>query len=278
MPRKHYQGPVMSTLLALAEAELGPGAVIHRVTHGHDQHGRPTVLVEAGDASTAPATPMRPEPAGAPRVTIPLDGPIVLAFVGPTGAGKTTTIAKLASHPDVFAGRTVGLLGLDTFRVGAAEQLGWHAWLGQCRVEMVHAAADLPRARRRLDGCDVILVDCPGRGPRQRQDARVVQSLLTSLAPHEVHLVLPAGMHPARLRQLMAHHRADGVTHLLASKMDEFPDDWSVFELAAERQLPMRWLTDGQGIPGDLRPAAARLEASQARARGVAYTAAMGVA
>jgi flagellar biosynthesis GTPase FlhF len=106
----------------------------------------------------------------------------------------------------------------------------------------------------------------------------VVQSLLASLAPHEVHLVLPAGMHPARLRQLMAHHRADGVTHLLASKMDEFPDDWSVFELAAERQLPMRWLTDGQGIPGDLRPAAARLEASQARVRGHAYTAAMGVA
>lgn len=266
MPRKCYQGPILATLLALAEAELGPGAVVHGIRHGHDDDGRPLVTLEAGDPASAPATPNRPAPAVEPPA-MTLTGPIILAFVGPTGAGKTTTIAKLAAHPRVFGGRSVGLLGLDTYRVGAAEQLGCHAWVGKRPVEIAHDATDIPRALRRLAGCDMILVDCPGRGPRQRQDAQAVGALLARLQPQEVHLVLPAGMQPARLRQLLTHHRTDGVTHLLATKMDEFPDDWSVFELAAERQLPMRWMADGQRVPADLRSAIARLEASQARTR-----------
>jgi len=63
-------------------------------------------------------------------------------------------------------------------------------------------------------------------------------------------------------------YRSWGVTHLLATKLDECPDDWSLFDLASERGLPMRWITDGQGVPADVRSAGARIKASRATRAG----------
>jgi flagellar biosynthesis protein FlhF len=114
----------------------------------------------------------------------------------------------------------------------------------------------------------VLLIDCPGRGPRAQRDADAVRELVTALGAHEVHLALPAGMQREVAARLLDHHTERGVTHLLATKVDEVPDDWTLFDLAAERRLPMRWLSDGQRVPQDLRSAAPRLEAAQASARG----------
>jgi flagellar biosynthesis protein FlhF len=108
---------------------------------------------------------------------------------------------------------------------------------------------------RRLRDRDVILVDTPGRGPARLGDLADVRRVLAPLKPAEVHLVLPAGLQPRLARRLAASHRALGLTHLVATKLDECPDDTVVFDLAAELGLPMRWCTDGQEVPADLRPA-----------------------
>ena len=92
--------------------------------------------------------------------------PLVLAFVGPTGAGKTTTIAKLAAHPRLFGGAQVGIRNLDTYRVGATEQIAQHASLSNVPVAAAHRLKDLVRARHALRSCQVVLIDCPGRGPQ----------------------------------------------------------------------------------------------------------------
>jgi flagellar biosynthesis protein FlhF len=186
-------------------------------------------------------------------------GPAVVALVGPTGAGKTTTLAKLARHPRVFDGLPVGLLCLDTYRVGALEQLRIYAEIARVPLEAVYEAADLERAQRRLRHCEVVLVDTAGRGPTARRDMDATASQLKLLCPAEVHLTLPAGLQPRLARRVLDDHRIYGVTHLLATKLDEFPDDDSVFALAAEAGLPMRWWTDGQEVPMDLQPAAPRL-------------------
>src|SRR5262245_3864998 len=240
-------GAEIPALLARARALLGENARVLSLRRA----ARGGFELQAARASDRPEIhPMRPLPPLAGRL-LPR-APRVFALVGPTGSGKTTTLAKLANHPDVFAGDAVGLLCLDTYRVGAIEQARAYAELSRLPLEVVYDAGDLARALRRLRDCEVLLVDTAGRAPGRPHDLAETQALLRELAPTEVHLTLPAGLDPARARAVLAQHRPLGVTHVLATKMDEFPDDAVVDALAAEKDLPMRWRTTGQEVPGDL--------------------------
>lgn len=216
----------------------------------------PPAAAEA-NAASAPrrrfAWPFRPAPAAAASGARPQ----VIALVGPTGAGKTTTIAKLANHPQAFAGRRAGLLCMDTYRIGGVEQARQYAELSRMPFEVVWDVKEIARALRRMRECDVVLVDTPGRGPRAEADLRETHQRLLALAPAEVHLVLPAGQQPALARRVLAAHLPLGVTHLLPTKLDEYPDERGLFELAREYGLPMRWLADGQEVPRDLQRAPA---------------------
>ncbi len=189
----------------------------------------------------------------------------VIALVGPTGSGKTTTIAKLATHPEIFGGTRVGILGLDTYRVGAVEQLETYAELAGIPCEIAWLEADVRRAMQRLSDCDVILVDTPGRGPRQEGDLSRIRDWLHRLRPDEVHLTLAAGRMPAVTRATIDQFASFGVTHALPTKLDECPDDLRVFDVATERGLRIDWLTDGQEVPGDIRSAARESAESAAR-------------
>jgi flagellar biosynthesis protein FlhF len=279
VPLKTYRGSAAAPLLAQAQTELGPEAVVIR-TEMVDG----AIELLAADAETAAAVGklMGKTAPAAPRVTLsaakgpspdtaaPQPAPRrrdIIALVGPTGAGKTTSIAKLASSTRIWAGRRVGLIGLDTYRVGAVEQLAAYATTHDLPVETVYEPSDVQPALKRLTRCEVLLIDCPGRGPRNQRDADAVRDLLTHLAPHEIHLALPAGLQRQIAARLIEHHAARGMTHLLATKVDEVPDDWTLFELAAERRIPMRWLSDGQRVPQDLRSATPRLTAAQASLR-----------
>jgi flagellar biosynthesis protein FlhF len=302
VPLKTYRGASVGPLLAQAQAELGADAVVIKVEGAAGQlelmaadpetasalaalapaRGAPSgrVVREAPAAKTEAPRPVATAPIGrssapatprpaAPRAPAPpsAHSPHILAFVGPTGAGKTTTVAKLAAHPRVFEGRRVGLLNLDTYRVGAAEQLAAYAELEQVKLATAYEPNDLWRALDQLKGSEIILVDCPGRGARTQQDHDAVVRILASLQPAETHLVLPVGMQPELVRRTIEHHRRLGVTHLLASKVDEMPDDWILFDIAVALGLPMRWLSDGQRVPQDIRAATARLDAARGSAR-----------
>ncbi|MFN8588901.1 MAG: hypothetical protein U1E86_27950 [Burkholderiaceae bacterium] len=181
--------------------------------------------------------------------------PRVVALVGPTGAGKTTTLAKLARHPLAFGGSRVGVLCLDTWRLGAVEQARLAAELAQIPFEVAYDATDLGPALERLSACEIVLVDTPGRGPRAIADLREAQALLQALAPDEVHLVLPAGLQRPLARNMLTAHLPFGVTHLLLTKLDEYADERTVFELARQFGVPMRWVADGQDVSRHLQPA-----------------------
>lgn len=297
MPRRTYQGGSVAELLLRAQRDLGPGAVILRVTQKRSALGGPLIEIEAGDEADAAAARAVPSPAvrpaprapaapGAPRAAVPVAAPrapqpagrLTLALVGPTGAGKTSTIAKLAGYAGIFGTRSVGLLGLDTYKAGAVEELQTLGGLAGRPVAIAYDLADLPRARKALADCDVVLVDCPGRGPRTGSDSESVAALLRALAPAETHLVLSAGLQEGVVRRHVQAYRRFGITHLLATKLDECPDDWTPFDVAAAEGLPMRWLADGQRIPHDLRAADARLEAARQSLRRARPTAQAGVA
>ncbi|MDX2191755.1 MAG: hypothetical protein NW201_00280 [Gemmatimonadales bacterium] len=297
MPLKQYTGPVIGPILDRIQEELGPDAEVLNVEQRRAPGGRTILLVTAGDPESiaaavrdgrrpstmagtaapaaAPAPPLvsrsaeREDPRLAGRQDPPPQalarrGAVdVLAIVGPTGAGKTTTVAKLAGHARIFGGRAIGLLSLDTFRVGALDQLAQYAELFARPMAVAYEPADLPRALAELKGCDVILVDCPGRGPKMQRDAELVRVMLQALQPQETHLAIPVGLRADLVARTIAAHRPLGVTHLLATKVDEAPQDWSVFDAAVEANLPMRWLADGQRVPHDVRAAEGRLQSAR---------------
>ena len=286
MPPETFAGSDLSTLFARARTALGADAVLLDLQRfGAGRTARFVLTVCApGEAPIAsrPQRPSRPQPAVRPSVpsrpamrpaaTVPAAGmaprrpggpgrtgadPVVVALVGPTGAGKTTTIAKLANHPEVFGGWSAGLLSLDTYRIGALEQSRIYAELSGLPFEVAYEEGDIAAALRRLGTREVVLVDTAGRSPRRAADLATTRRQLACLQPDEIHLVLPAGLHPGHARRLLDEHRPLGVTHLLATKLDECPDDTTVFALAAEHGLPMRWAATGQEVPGDLSAAAA---------------------
>jgi flagellar biosynthesis protein FlhF len=261
MKLETFRGAVLQQALASARRALGDDAMIVRTRSARD--GVEVVAVRPDELSRYRAR-LLPEPL--PDLTTRLgrraDRPWLLALVGPTGAGKTTTLAKLAIHPQAFGALKVGLLSLDTYRVGALEQLEMLAEIARLQMEVVYAPAEVPGALQRLQHCDVVLVDTPGRSPKEPALNAEWGALLRAMQPDETHLVLPASI---RTDIGVAVHRAyepHGVTHLLLSKLDEVPGEVGVTSLSLAIELPARWVTDGQEIPSDLRPAPARILAS----------------
>ena len=266
MPLEIFSGGKIAALLEHAARALGPDAVALEVRTVPGPDGGTAFELLAGDpadagrldaaareiASRPEIAPLPPRPGTPGRAG---RRPLVVALVGPTGAGKTTTLAKLAAHPKVFGRRGVGLLTLDTYRVGAVDQLRTYADITELPLEIVHESGDLGPALRRLRSRRVVLVDTPGRGPRRGADSDLLQHWLHRVSPDEVHLVLPAGTRADVARRQIAHYVSRGATHLLATKLDEVPGDGTLFDLAAEFRLPMRWVTDGQEVPFDLHAA-----------------------
>jgi flagellar biosynthesis protein FlhF len=256
-----FRGAQLQAALASARHALGDDAMIVRTRNTRDGVEVMAVRADELDRYRQRLQPL-PLPDLASRAASRGDRPWVLALVGPTGAGKTTTLAKLAIHPQAFGGLKVGLLSLDTYRVGALEQLEILAEIARLPMEVVYAAAEVEGALQRLAGCDVVLVDTPGRSPKEPALNAEWGELLLALRPDETHLVLPAMV---RGDIALAVHRAYepfGLTHLLLSKLDEVPGDVGITSLSLALEMPSRWVTDGQEIPSDLRPAPARILAS----------------
>ena len=253
-----FHGTDLRRVFDEARQALGDDAIIVR-SHMSRDSGHQRVVVIAARAADVERLRLQLSPE-APILQKAVGGrgrfgPYVVALVGPTGAGKTTTAAKLALHPEAFGDKRVGLLTLDTFRVGAIEQMQAFAEIAELDLEVVYDEREAIGALARLDDCDVVIVDTPGRGPRSREDSARWQALVKPLSPDEIHLVVPATIRTDVAVALRDVYAPVGPTHVIISKADEAPEDGGLAALAASLDLPSRWMTDGQAIPDDLRSA-----------------------
>ena len=189
-------------------------------------------------------------------------GPRVIALVGPTGVGKTTTIAKLMLNREAFGGRRVGVITLDTKRIAAVDQVRRLASIARCRLEPVYRPDELPRAMERLAACELIFVDTPGCGLYQRVTLERLGAFLEILQPVESHLVMGAGTRLEDMVEVAQRFRGLGANRLLLTKLDETRRIGAAAELAARTRLPLSYLATGQSIPGDLKRARAQLLAA----------------
>lgn len=237
-----------------ARAALGEDAFIVR-SDVRRSHGRMRVEVVAARAAAlqqlrsrvAPAGPLLPTAEARSR-----RGPFVMALVGPTGAGKTTTAVKLALNAAAFGSQRVGLLSFDTYRVGALEQMQQFADVGGLDLEVAYEVIEVPAALRRLERNSVIIIDTPGRSPREQESNSHWRAMLRAAAPDEVHVVLPATIRTDFAPRLPHAFGDCRPTHLLVTKVDECDTSSALVELSAQIELPMRWIADGQRVPDDM--------------------------
>jgi flagellar biosynthesis protein FlhF len=179
----------------------------------------------------------------------------VVALVGPTGAGKTTTLAKLAARSALVERRRVGLITLDTFRVGGVEQIqAYAAMIGVPAVVAVDAR-DLQRGLDRLADRERIYIDTAGRSPRDVEATTELAAALEAVPGREVHLVLTAGATPEANDAIFARHQPLAVDRLLFTKIDEADDLEELVRAPSRLGRPVSHLSAGQRVPEDLEDA-----------------------
>lgn len=192
---------------------------------------------------------------GSPIRTHPGDRRIV-ALVGPTGVGKTTTVAKLAAGFRIEARRRVGLLTIDTFRIAAVQQLKAYAEIMDLPMEVVERPDQMATALDQLGDVDLVLIDTAGRSPSS--DARIDQlvDLLRSAQPDETHLVLSATSSASVIRSAVDGFAPVRPTSAILTKLDEAPHTAAVLSAIAASDhfagVPISYLTHGQQVPDDI--------------------------
>ena len=179
----------------------------------------------------------------------------IAALVGPTGVGKTTTLAKLAAIYKLRENCRVGLMTLDTFRVAAVEQLKTYSDIIRIPMQVVSSPREIQEALRRMADFDLILIDTTGRS--QRDDLRIheLRSYLLEAGADEIHLVLSATTRPRVLKQVAEQFSVVGTTSLIVTKLDESAGLGNLLPLVESSQLPISYVTNGQNVPEDIETA-----------------------
>lgn len=183
----------------------------------------------------------------------------VVALVGPTGVGKTTTIAKLAANFRLRERRRVGLITVDTYRIAAVEQLRTYADIMDLPMEVVSTPKEMREAVRRFADLDLVLLDTAGRSPRDEVKIQELRAFVGEAQADEVHLVVSAvsGMHA--LRSTVERFAVTGATSMILTKLDEASGFGHLLPVL-RGPLPLSYVTAGQNVPDDIEAAdAARL-------------------
>ena len=178
--------------------------------------------------------------------------PRVAALVGPTGVGKTTTLAKLAANFRLRDGVRVGLITVDTYRVAAVDQLRTYANLIDVPMHVVTTPREMPQALDDLAGNDLVLIDTAGRSPQDDLRIQELRGFLQAARADEVHLVLSLTAGLRHLSLAVDRFRRVGPTAVLLTKLDEASGCGSILSAARQAELPLSYLTTGQDVPDDI--------------------------
>ncbi len=179
----------------------------------------------------------------------------LVALVGPTGVGKTTTIAKMAANYRLKEKRKVGLVTVDTYRIAAVEQLRTYADIIDLPMEVVSTPREMRQAARRMSDLDLVLMDTAGRSPKDEVKIQELKSFLTEAGADEVHLVLSSVAGQRALQQTAERFAAAGTTALILTKLDEATGLGNVLPVLRSSGLPLSYLTNGQNVPDDIETA-----------------------
>jgi flagellar biosynthesis protein FlhF len=247
-------GELVPTYAGLLEAEV-PEALARRLVRyvaeriEPDEAHRPEALRDALSEAVESCVQV------APPIAAVAGTRRVVALVGPTGVGKTTTVAKLAANFKLAHGLKPGLVTVDTYRIAAVEQLRTYAEIIDLPLAVANAPGEMRRAIDELGDVDLVLIDTAGRSPRDEVRIRELADFLAAAQPDEVHLVLSAVAGERSLRAAVERFAAVHADRLILTKLDEAEGLGGVLAVLGHADRPVSYITTGQAVPDDIEPA-----------------------
>jgi len=196
-----------------------------------------------------------PVEGGSGKLQAPEDGrPRTIALIGPTGVGKTTTIAKLAATFKLKQGKKVGLITMDTYRIAAVEQLRTYAGIIGLPLKVVNTAEQLTEAIAEYQDLDAILIDTAGRSQKACDKLGELKRVLAVARPHEVHLVLSSTVSQKVLLQTIERFSAVDADRIIFTKLDEAVTGGVLLNVARRVGKKVSYITTGQEVPHEIEP------------------------
>ncbi|MDR2529688.1 MAG: flagellar biosynthesis protein FlhF [Synergistaceae bacterium] len=181
-------------------------------------------------------------------------------LVGPTGVGKTTTIAKLAAIEALWNRRNVLLLTSDTYRVAAVDQLRTYAKIMGVPIEVIHEVEKFASVLSEHEDAELILLDTAGRGQKESKNVEGLQAVHDAYKPDAVHLVLAANMKYRDMVDVVERLSVLPISHMVFSKLDEtvsYGALFNVLQYTRSMDRPISYFTVGQNVPNDIEVASA---------------------
>ncbi|PKM95727.1 MAG: flagellar biosynthesis protein FlhF [Firmicutes bacterium HGW-Firmicutes-1] len=175
-----------------------------------------------------------------------------VAFVGPTGVGKTTTIAKIASYFTLNLEKKVALITADTYRIAAVEQLRTYANILNIPIKVVYTATELKDAIESFKGVDLILIDTAGRSHKNQEHQNELSKLLNEIEEKELYLVLSLATKYKDLIKITDAYNDISAYKLIFTKLDETSSYGNILNVKLKTNALLSYVTFGQNVPDDI--------------------------
>ncbi len=181
--------------------------------------------------------------------------PSIIIFVGPTGVGKTTTLAKIAANYLLNKKKSIGLITADTYRIAAVEQLKTYGEILGIPVSVVYTAADIKEAVQQHSDKDIVLIDTAGRSHRNKTQFEELKTLITASGADEIYLVLSATTSLRNCKEIFSSYEFLKNYKLIFTKTDETPVQGIILNVKYMTGKNLSYITTGQSVPDDIETA-----------------------
>lgn len=180
--------------------------------------------------------------------------PKIVFFIGPTGVGKTTTLAKIASKHKLEDHAKIAMITADTYRIAAVEQLKIYANILSVPVEVIYEASELKGTIEKFKDYDLVLIDTAGRSHKNTEQCQDVKDLVSSVTEFEkeVYLVLSATTKYKDMQKIVETYSDIPNCRLIFTKLDETSAYGNILNMKLKTDLPLSYATNGQDVPDDI--------------------------
>ena len=174
-------------------------------------------------------------------------------FLGPTGAGKTTTIAKIAAHEKLVNKKSVGLITIDTYKIGAVEQLKTYAEILKLPFEVVHKPEEMNEKLEKLKDCHMILIDSFGTSQRNKEKLNDINLYLENIKNKTNRfLVLSVSTDIETTNSIFEKYKVLDYNGLILTKFDEVTNFTNLWNIIEHNKYPVQYFCHGQDVPDDI--------------------------